>query len=446
MGARTPPWTSTLIGTAERIPALQRLALLMAMALSVFAVGCSLTEKLSLKPSSSKSPTAAGLDSKSLVDLGTLSQSSSKAGLDLSGLLEEAEALRAKKIACARGPKRSMLVLSGGGSYGAFQSGVLRGWGETGGRPEFDVITGVSTGALVAAITFPGPDMDTIGEVIFTSVSNRDIFKKRNIVLGLTQGYVADTKPLRELIDAMVTDEYLDRVAGQQAQGRRLYIGTTNLETRRQVIWDMGNIALKHRTDKNAKKLFRDILQASAAIPGMFPPVTIPIEVGGKVYEEKHVDGGVTAGVFLRPFALNVGGPQEDLAGSDIFILVAGKLYADPGPVGKDLMSLGSSTVAALLSGQVRDELAEIYAVSVFQGMHFHLGAVPENYPTTMKSSEFDKKEMRELFQEGRRLGQTGILWRKTPPGASPGEQPEVRGGNHLYQMPGKSKVPDWVK
>ena len=435
-----------MIGNAERNPAFQRLALLVAMALCAFAVGCSLTEKLSLKPSSPKSPAAAGLDSKSLVDLGALSQSSNKAGLDLSAMLEEAEELRNKKIACAKGPKRSMLVLSGGGSYGAFQSGVLRGWGETGSRPEFDVITGVSTGALVAAITFPGPDMDSIGELIFTSVSNRDIFKKRNIVFGLTQGYVADTKPLRELIDAMVTDEYLDRIAGQHTMGRRLYIGTTNLETRRQVIWDMGNIAIKHRTDKNSKKLFRDILQASAAIPGMFPPVTIPIEVGGKVYEEKHVDGGVTAGVFLRPFALNISGSKESLAGSDIYILVAGKLYADPGPVGKDLMSLGSSTVAALLSGQVRDELAEIYAVSVFQGMHFHLGAVPEDYPITMKSSEFDKKEMRDLFMEGRRLGQTGALWRNTPPGSKPGEQPEVRGGNQLYQLPAKSRVPDWVR
>ena len=435
-----------MIGNAERNPAFQRLALLVAMALCAFAVGCSLTEKLSLKPSSPKSPAAAGLDSKSLVDLGALSQSSNKAGLDLSAMLEEAEELRNKKIACAKGPKRSMLVLSGGGSYGAFQSGVLRGWGETGSRPEFDVITGVSTGALVAAITFPGPDMDSIGELIFTSVSNRDIFKKRNIVFGLTQGYVADTKPLRELIDAMVTDEYLDRIAGQHTMGRRLYIGTTNLETRRQVIWDMGNIAIKHRNDKNSKKLFRDILQASAAIPGMFPPVTIPIEVGGKVYEEKHVDGGVTAGVFLRPFALNISGSKESLAGSDIYILVAGKLYADPGPVGKDLMSLGSSTVAALLSGQVRDELAEIYAVSVFQGMHFHLGAVPEDYPITMKSSEFDKKEMRDLFMEGRRLGQTGALWRNTPPGSKPGEQPEVRGGNQLYQLPAKSRVPDWVR
>ncbi len=432
--------------TSRSASPLHRMAALVAFAACVFAVGCSLTEKISLKPSPAKSPTAAGLDPKSLVDLGTLSQADNKAGLDLSALLTEAEELRAKKIACAKGPKRTMLVLSGGGSYGAFQAGVLRGWGDMGCRPEFDVITGVSTGALVAAITFPGPDMDTISEAIFTSVSNRDIFKKRNIIVGLTQGYVADTKPLRELIDAMVTDEYLDRIAGQHAMGRRLFIGTTNLETRRQVIWDMGNIAVKHRTDKNSKKLFRDILQASSAIPGLFPPVSIPIEVGGKIYEEKHVDGGVTAGIFLRPFALNLNGQKESLAGSDIYILVAGKLYADPGPVGKDLMSLGSSTVAALLSGQVRDELSEIFAISVFQGMRFHLGAVPDNYPTTMKSSEFDKKQMRELYAEGRRLGQTGALWRNTPPGTKPGEQPEVRGSNHLYQMPVQSTVPEWAR
>ena len=426
-----------------------RLAGLVALAIClILLAGCSLTDKITSKLTGKKgnSPTDSGINPNRLVDLETKDQGSSKSGLDLQSLIAEAETLRAKKIATATGPKRSILVLSGGGSYGAFQAGVLRGWGDLGGRPEFDVITGVSTGALVACMTFPGPYMDSVCEAVFTSVSNKDIFKKKNILVGLAQGHVADTKPLRELIDAMVNDDYLDRVAGQHATGRRLYVGTTNLETRRQVIWDMGHIAMKHRTDKGAKDLYRNILQASAAIPGLFPAVTIPIEVGGKTYEEKHVDGGVTAGVFLRPFALKPNGAHESLAGSDIYILVAGKLYADPGPVGKDLMSLGSSTVAALLSGQVRDELCEIYTISVFQGMRFHLAAVPEANPITMKSSEFDKKQMRELFADGRRLGQTGLAWRDMPPGIQAGEEADVRGSNRLYQLPPESRAPKGLR
>ena len=154
----------------------------------------------------------------------------------------------------------------------------------------------------------------------------------------------------------------------------------------------------------------------------------------------------MTAGVFLRPFALQPNGAHESLAGSDIYILVAGKLYADPGPVGKDLMSLGSSTVAALLSGQVRDELCEIYTISVFQGMRFHLAAVPEANPITMKSSEFDKKQMRELFADGRRLGQTGLAWRDMPPGIQAGEEADVRGSNRLYQLPPESRAPKGLR
>lgn len=415
-----------------------RPAWLLALSLCMLVVGCKLTKK------GSQTPTDQGIDPTHLVDLEARAQK--KSGLEFSDLFAEAEVLRKSKVAMATGPKRSILVLSGGGSYGAFQAGVLRGWGDTGTRPEFAVITGVSTGALLAATTFPGPDRDNVFEAVFTSVSNKDIFRKKNVFAGIATGSMANTAPLRELVDATVNPEYLDRVAGEHARGRRLYIGTTNLETKRQVIWDMGAIASRHRTDPGSQELFRRLLMASTAIPGFFPAVEIPITVDGKQLIEKHVDGGVTAGLFLRPPNLGGSNPKADLAGNDLYCLLAGKLFADPGPPGNDLVSLGSSTLAALLTGQVRDELSEIYAICVFQGLNFHLGVIPKEYPVTMKSAEFNKEQMRDIFNMGRRIGQTGQVWRDTPPGSNPGERPEVRGSNHLHQMPPQSTAPSGLR
>jgi predicted acylesterase/phospholipase RssA len=232
----------------------------------------------------------------------------------------------------ARPSTFNVLVLSGGGAYGAYSVGVLAGWSEAGTRPEFDVVTGVSTGALIATLAFLGSGRDPDLKRFYTHLTNRDLFVRRPSLSALLSDALADSRPLERLIEQAVDADLLRQVSIEHAKGRRLYVGTTQLDARRLVVWDMGAIASRGRARDLA--LFRQVLLASASLPGLLPPVSIPVDVDGKQYEEMHVDGGVTASLFFRP-------PQaprdrvaalgdRPLAGSNVYVVVAGKLYCDP--------------------------------------------------------------------------------------------------------------------
>src|SRR5262245_23529226 len=166
---------------------------------------------------------------------------------------------------------RHVLALSGGGVYGAYSAGFLAGWTCTGTRPEFDVVTGISTGALIAPFAFLGPEYDAQAANLYTRVQAEDIFRIRAWVSIPFKDAVASSAPLRELIESQITPELMTRIAAEHRKGRRLYVGTTNLDTRRLVVWDLGAIAC--RPCPEGCHLFRDVLLASSAVPGMLPPV-----------------------------------------------------------------------------------------------------------------------------------------------------------------------------
>lgn len=192
-----------------------------------------------------------------------------------------------------------MLALSGGGSDGALGVGVLGGWTASGTRPEFDLVTGVSTGALTAPFAFLGPKYDPALKEVFTQSDTRDIAIMRP-VRGLLGGdSLASNAPLAKGISHYVNEEFLAEVATEHRKGRRLLIGTTNLDAERPVIWDMGAIAASRRPE--SLELFRTVLLASAAIPAVFPSGFIKFSADGSTYEEMHVDGGATREVFLVP-------------------------------------------------------------------------------------------------------------------------------------------------
>ena len=191
-------------------------------------------------------------------------------------------------------------MISGGGDWGAFGAGVLKGWGNVTGdlaRPQFDVVTGVSTGALIAPFAFLGRAYDSQLAGLFTSYGADQIYES-NILSGIFGGKaLANSKPLAKLIETYVDASFLRRVAEERTKGRFLLVGTTNLDAQRPVYWDMGKIAQKG--DNQALELFRHVLLASASIPGIFPPVLVQVEAGGQVYQEMHVDGGTTREVFF---------------------------------------------------------------------------------------------------------------------------------------------------
>ncbi|MGF1551805.1 MAG: patatin-like phospholipase family protein [Paracoccaceae bacterium] len=194
-----------------------------------------------------------------------------------------------------------ILAISGGAENGAFGAGLLGGWSETGTRPDFDVVTGLSTGAFIAPFAFLGASQDATLKAIYTGFGAGDLIENRGL-RGLLGAALYDTAPMRRVMDRFVTDDLLDRIASAHADGRRLFVITTQLDAQRAVVWNMGRIAAS--TDPARRTLFRDVLLASAAVPGVFPSVTIEAEAAGRAIEEMHVDGGTVMQVLALPEAL----------------------------------------------------------------------------------------------------------------------------------------------
>ena len=349
----------------------------------------------------------------------------------------------------------NILVLSGGGAYGAYSAGVLAGWTESGTRPRFDVVTGVSTGALVATLAFLGPERDPLLKRFYTTVTDKDVYARKSEIAALFSDSFRESKPLAKLIEAVIDAELLKGIAAEHAKGRRLYVGTTHLDAKRLVVWDMGAIA--SRGTPADLVLFRTVLLASASIPGFFPPVPITVDVDGKPIEELHVDGGVTASLFFRPPQVKREVRRQlgdrPMAGSNVYIIVAGKLYADPAIVERRLLPIAADSISALLYSKGRGDLFQLYALALATGMNYHVTAVPADLDVPRDSTSFDPAVMGWLYEVGREQAKSGREWRSNPPGSQPGEEVPVRGGIQLRSLPSdRAKVgvraphPDTVK
>lgn len=393
-----------------------------------------------------QSPVRAGLNTNNLLDVA--GQAEADALGSGSASFEAAERLKRKPTAEQVARRRSILCLSGGGSYGAYSAGVLCGWTTSGdrpgcnGRPNFSVVTGISTGALIAPYAFLGPKYDNEIRKFYTTIDERDVYRLRP-VRGLFGSALADTGPLACLIDQAVTPQLMQEVAEEHRKGRRLYIGTTELEGGRFVCWDLGEIAC--RNQPGDRELIKQILLGSSAIPGFFPPSRIPVTVNGKPFVEEHGDGGTSMSIFFRPPYVP---PEErstdstDLAGVDLYLLVAGKLYADAAPIRPRSIFFGTRSVSTVLYAQTRGDLQRLYLVSVLSGMNYRLAAIPDEYPAPESATDFNPAAMTALFKEGYGLAAFGAGWRDRPPGTGVGESTLQRGSTNLTEVPrGPSRV-----
>lgn len=360
--------------------------------------------------------------------------------LSMKDLYVVAEKWRQDRRPAVLPPVRNVLALSGGGSYGSFSAGVLYGWTQTGCRPTFDVVTGVSTGALISPFAFVGPECDEEMREVYTTLRNKDIFRIRKTVrlLFLATESLADNSPLAGVIEKYMTADLMRRVAEGHAAGRRLYVCTTELESRRPVYWDMGEIA--SRGTPEALGLFRHILLASSAIPGFFPPVRIPVTVDGQPFDELHTDGSVSNAIFFRPPYLPKDcrhNPNKTcLYGSNVYAIVAGKLYADPDRVPPRALPIASTSASALIYAETRGDLLKMYTACLLTGMNYRIAAIPTDVPVLFSSADFDQAHMTELFERGRAWATTGPGWRTTPPGLEPGEGAFLRAGTQLTRVP----------
>ncbi len=309
-----------------------------------------------------------------------------------------------------------ILALSGGGPDGAFGAGLLKGWTARGDRPEFALVTGVSAGALIAPFAFLGPNYDAALEEVWTQYETRQLVTAQ-FLPGLLGGVaLGDTAPLKALIAKHINADFLRRVAAQYRRGRQLTIGTTNLDARRPVVWNMGEIALN--ATPRAVELFRDVVLASASIPGLFPPVNIKVTVGDKHYDEMHVDGGVTRQIYVAP--LNVPFKEFDKFYSSppkrtLYIVQNGRLSAHYEPVQEQTIPIAASSISTLLTSQNKGDLYRIYRMSLDADVDFNMTVVPETFQVR-RTEAFDLVYQRALFDEGVRLGRAGGPWMKAPP------------------------------
>ena len=308
----------------------------------------------------------------------------------------------------------SYLALSGGGADGAYGAGVLNGWTAAGTRPKFSAVSGVSTGALIAPFAFLGPAYDATWRDIYTSGIAESLLHTPNIVHALFGSGLFGNTHLRELVARYVSQDMLAAIAAENAKGRRLLIVTTNLDTQRTVIWDMGRIATIGSAP--ALELFRDVLAASASIPVVFPPMLINAEASGRRFQEMHVDGGVTAPVLTLPeaFLLRNGAFARGLR-MNIYILVNDKVERDFQLVQNSTIDIAARASTSVTKTQIRSVLYETYDFARRNNFGFNLTYIDRDVPSP-GSFGFDTSYMRSLYQYGYDKARTGDFWTKAPP------------------------------
>jgi len=312
------------------------------------------------------------------------------------------------------------LAISGGGANGAFGAGLLVGWTAAGNRPEFRIVTGISTGALIAPFAFLGPEYDAKLKKLYTTTSTKDILEKRPLLSMLTADSAADTKPLRKLLEDVIDVKMLEEIVVEHDKGRRLLIGTTNLDAKRPVIWSIGIIAKSGAP--NALQLVHDILVASASIPGAFKPVYIEVEADGRRYDEIHVDGGTSSQVFLYPASLDMrwAARKVGLKGeSRIYVIRNSRIDPIWETVKPKIIPILGNTVDTLIRTQGIGDLYRIFLSAQRDGIDYNVAFIPSDFDEKPKE-EFDSEYMGKLFDLGYQMAQKGYPWEKAPPGFEP--------------------------
>ncbi len=312
-----------------------------------------------------------------------------------------------------------VLAVSGGGSNGAFGVGLLSGWAESGTRPTFSLVTGISTGALIAPFAFLGPDYEDPIIRMYTTVNTKDIIKNKSFfsILGGSDS-MADSSPLANIIAGLIDEEFLAAVAKAYSEGRRLLIGTTNLDARKLVIWNMGKIASIGTPE--ALKLFRDIMLASSSIPVAFPPVFVEVEAGGNIYDEMHVDGGVVTEVFFYGFTVDIDEALDTIGVTEkpklrVFIIRNNQIEPRYEPVNRNILSIAEKSLSNLTTSQGIGDLFRIYLITQKDDIDFNLAFIPESFIPDPKEP-FDPVEMKRLYNLGYEMAKNGYPWQKYPP------------------------------
>lgn len=312
--------------------------------------------------------------------------------------------------------EHNYLVISGGGPRGAYGAGVLTAWTRMGTRPEFTIVTGVSTGALTAPFAFLGSKYDQQLETVYTTLDTRQIINTRNFFAILGGDSIVDTSPLKNLIEKLIDDEVIGDMAREYRRGRQLLVGTTNLDAGRPVVWNLTRMAASEHPE--AGKLIRQVLLASASIPGAFPPVYIEVETpDGRKFDEMHVDGGASSQMFFYPARLDFKEVMQELdvkGTPTIYVIRNAFVRPDYQTTSPRLLPIASRTIDSLIRTQGIGDFFRIAILADRDGIDFEFTYIPDDANEVIgvkPTEEFDPKYMKALFEFGRQRTLDGATW-----------------------------------
>ncbi len=318
-------------------------------------------------------------------------------------------------------PQQSMvrfLSVSGGGENGAFGAGLLCGWSDLGTRPKFDLVTGVSTGALIAPFAFLGSDYDPVLRAVYTDTSPDQIMRSRSLLAAVFDDALSDNAPLHATIERSLDDKLLAEIAKGYDEGRMLLIGSTDLDAQQPVIWNVGAIA-KSGHPRAGETIWR-ILLASAAIPGAFPPTMIDVTVDGKPYQEMHVDGGAFAQAFLYPASITTLRRErirrrEAIVPITAYVIRNGRLDPEWAAVERRTLSIAGRAISTMIAASGLNDVMRMYNNTLRDDIAFNLAYIGKDFSMVLPSP-FDPGYMRALFDYGYERGRKGYDWATRPP------------------------------
>jgi hypothetical protein len=351
--------------------------------------------------------------------------------------LARSSQLLARARAAAVDGRINILALSGGGAGGAFGAGALVGWSRQGTRPEFQIVTGVSAGALIAPFAFLGSSWDKPLAEAFSGARTERLLQP-NVLGALFGASVYRGAPLVDLVDSYVTDALLHAIAVEAAKGRLLAVATTDLDKEETVIWNL--TALATEGGERARRLFRDVLVAAASIPGVFPPVIIRVEESGEIFDEMHVDGATTSSLFIAPeIAGYLSDPLNELRGANLYVIVNGQLGSVTQTTPIKTLKIASRGLAAILQSNARADFAIASSFAQRNGMTVWVTDIPGEYayggPMDLRRSR-----MKSLFNFASRCAADEQLWATPLQVVERANRPHVALPDGLIPCPGGAR------
>ena len=406
MSSNTPPETQN--------PGMRRRGLFGLAAAAGFLPGCDLPRRGAAVPSfDTARATVLGIKNERFFPI------TDSAGLEREFLASSDRARRAQGLSGdAQLPMLRMLAISGGAENGAFGAGLLCGWSERGSRPSFDLVTGVSTGAMTATFAFLGSKYDAQLRSVYTDLTAADVLVRRGPAAALFDDAMADNQPLLRTISNYMNDAMLADIAAGYDEGRLLLVATTHLDARQPVIWNLGAIARSGHP--SALNIIRRILLASAAVPGALPPAMIDVTLDGNPYQEMHVDGGAVAQAFLYPAGVNKRRREKIARNQAVppavaYIIRNGRLDPEWVMVERRTLGIAMAAILTMINASGNNDLARMYQSTRRDGIDFNLAYIGKDFVTDQPGS-LEQAFMRALFAYGYGRAQHGYEWAKQPP------------------------------